>query len=458
MKPEALRKKYSRFVYKKYSYKISGKNLEIFFDFSIEPGIRFRPGLVIKNIPLKQVKMIGEKGMDNLVFHLGMIEGLSYWKAACPKEISVEAGFLDDQQIRWWKELIIKGMGQFFYENKIDFNKPGFLEIRSKGKKHHALRLTLSDRYLVPIGGGKDSVVTLETLKGAGKKIACFCLNPTDSAKKIIRVSGCKDQVIAERRIDKKLLSLNRQGFLNGHTPFSAYLAFLSSLIANIFDYKYLALSNERSADEGSLKYLGMEINHQWSKGFEFEQMFRSYSIKYLNISLYYFSFLRPLYEIQIARIFSDHPKYFPAFMSCNEAYKTDSGKKKPLKKWCGKCSKCLFAYAMLYPFLKEKDLVRIFNKDLYKDKKLIPLMEELAGEKNFKPFECLGTLKESLVAFYMGWQKAKKQSTLPVLLEHFEEKMLKNHPELESDTREVLFSLNKKNNLPRGMEKLFSY
>ncbi|TFG35600.1 MAG: hypothetical protein E4H47_01125 [Parcubacteria group bacterium] len=459
MDPLVLRKKYPKFVYERYSHKISGNNLEIFFDFSIEPGIRFRPGLVIRNVSRKKAERIGEKGLDNLVFNLGMIEILSYWKATCSREISVEAGYLDEKQIRWWKELIIKGMGQFFFENKVDFRKPDFLEIKSRGnKKHYPIRMSLAERFLVPIGGGKDSVVTLEILKNAKKDIACFCLNPIDLDKKIMDIAGCKNQIIAERKIDKRLLELNRKGFLNGHTPFSAYLAFLCSLIADIFDYRHMALSNERSANEGNVKYLGSEINHQWSKSFEFEQMFRGYSKKYLNSSLDYFSFLRPLYELQIARIFSDYPKYFPVFLSCNEALKTDSCKKKPSKKWCGKCSKCLFAFAILYPFLKEKDLVGIFKKNLFNDKALVPLMEELIGERNFKPFECLGTTKESLVAFYMGWQKAKKSGEMPFLLKHLEDNILKKHPELETESRQILFSLDKKNNLPRGLEKLLTY
>jgi hypothetical protein len=447
MKLESLRKKYPRFVFEKYSYFLKVNNLKIFFVFKIEPGIVFKPKISIEN-----VEKIGN--LDNFIFNLGMIEILSYWKATCSKEIIIKAGYLNKEQISWWKNLIIDGMGQFFYENKIDFQRPGFLTIKSEYRRiKPELSPNQTNRILLPIGGGKDSIVTLETLKKAGKDIRCFSLNPTEAAIKILR-AGCKNPIIVRRKIDQRLLELNRKGFLNGHTPFSAYLAFLSLLLARIFDFKYIALSNERSSNEGNVKYLGKEINHQWSKSFEFEKRLRDYSKKYLSKDIEYFSFLRPLYEIQIAKLFSKYPKYFPVFLSCNEAYKTDSGRKKPSKKWCSKCSKCLFAFSILYPFLKEKELIKIFGKNLFNDKSLVPIMEELVGEKRFKPFECVGTIKESLAALYLSFKKAKRIGKLPFLLKYFEKRILKNYPSLEKESKKILNSWNGQNNLPKELKK----
>jgi hypothetical protein len=389
---------------------------------------------------------------------------ISYWKATCSPTIEIQAGYLNKHQIRWWQDLIMKGMGQFFFENKLSFKKPEF-----KCSRSHLAQLKpglgqSGQRILVPVGGGKDSVVTLELLKKAKKKINCFSLNPTDSAKKIMKTAGCKSPVIVQRKIDKKLLELNRKGFFNGHTPFSAYLAFLSVLLATIFQYRYIALSNERSSNEGNVKYLGKTINHQWSKSFEFEQKFKKYSQKYLidiggrlrGRLIEYFSFLRPLYEIQIAKIFSRYPKYFPIFLSCNEAYKTASGTKKPTKKWCGRCSKCLFVFAILYPFLKEKEIIKIFKKNLFEDKSLLPVMQQLIGERGFKPFECVGTKKETLAAFYLNYKKNLIEvSPQPYLLSYFEKKILPKYKDLEKESREILRSWSKQNNLPKNFVSL---
>ena len=455
-KVKSLRKKYPRFVYDGYSFRMSGSDLKISFDFSIEPGIRFNPKVVIKDVKKSQINSLDKKILNNLIFHLGLIEMLSYWKATVSPLIEIKAGKLSKDQIKWWKNLVIKGMGQFFYENGIDWRGAGFLKIESEPKDDSEKYLKkLRNQFLLGVGGGKDSPVTLEVLKRTKKPISCFSLNPTPAARKIIKVSRCRKSVIVERKIDKKLIELNRKGFLNGHTPFSAYLAFLSAILAVIFDYKYVVLSNERSSEEGNLQYLGEIINHQYSKSFDFEERFRSYSKRYLVDDLDYFSFLRPLYEIQIAKIFSKYPKYFKAFLSCNEAFKTFSGRKRPTGRWCSACSKCLFVYACLYPFLNKFQLRKIFGQNLFRKIGLIPVMEQLTGERDFKPFECVGAEKESLVAFYLGWKKTHRRGEIPFLLKHFEKKILPQYPDLEKETKALINSWNNHNNLPKDLKKL---
>ncbi|MDI6591422.1 MAG: hypothetical protein QME61_00545 [Patescibacteria group bacterium] len=464
-KIQNFRKRHPKFIYENYSYKILDNNFEIFFNFKIEPNIYFRPKVVIENIDESLIKKIGDRVLNNLVFHLGLMEIPSYWKATCSPEIIIEAGSLNKEQIRWWKDLIIKGMGQFFYENKINFQKPNFLKIKTLHFNAIALKCRIEEflnrnGILVPIGGGKDSVVTLEAFKKAKKQINCFSLNPTGAAQRIMKIAGCKKPIIVRRRIDKKLLELNQKGFLNGHTPFSAYLAFLSILTAAIFNYKYIAFSNERSSNEGNVKYLGKIINHQWSKSFNFEKKFRNYSKKYLIPEIEYFSFLRPLYEIQIAKLFSKYPKYFSAFLSCNEAYKTASGTKKPIEKWCKNCPKCLFIFATLYPFIETKKVIKIFGENLFEKRKLLPIMKELIGEKKFKPLECVGTKKENLIAFYLSLKKLKKypggeKFKFPFLLEYFENRILPKYQNLEKESEKLLKSWNDKNHIPKTLIKI---
>lgn len=465
-KVDILRKKYSKFIYESYSWKVAGKDLKLSFDFkiasqfigsvSIPPDIKFKLHLIIKNVSKKRLETIGDSVLSNLIFNLGLIEILSYWKATCSPEIIIKTGFLNKEQINWWKDLINRGMGQFFYENSINFTRPHFFEISVRQGKFNVNRYEkkLKNRVMVPIGGGKDSIVTLELLKKTKKDLICF---PSKTAQNIIKISDCKKSILVDRRIDKRLLELNRKGFLNGHTPFSAYLAFLSSLLAVICDSKYVAFSNERSSNEGNLNYLGKTINHQYSKSFDFEQKFRKYSKKYLAKDLEYFSFLRPLYEIQIAKLFSKHPKYFDAFLSCNEAFKTYSGTKKPSGKWCGRCPKCLFVFSVLYPFVKKEKIIKIFGRNLFDKKELLPLMLELIGERKFKPFECVGTKKESLIAFYLSWEKEKEQNeNLPFLLKYFEKKILFKYSKtyFKKESQKVLKSWNKQNNLENGFEK----
>ena len=247
-------------------------------------------------------------------------------------------------------------------------------------------------------------------------------VNPTERILKTVKVSGIKKQIIVKRIIDKKLLELNKKGYLNGHTPFTALLSFLSVLCAILFDYKNIVFSNEKSADEGNLKYLGKIINHQWAKSSQFERMFKKYCKKYLVKNVNYFSFLRKYGELEISKIIIKYPKYFPVFSSCNASMRIGA---KQIR-WCGNCPKCLFVYATLYPFLNKKDLLKIFGKDIFDpstssgQEKLLPIMKSLMGQEKPKPFECVGTKKEGQLAFKLCLEKALRQTQdkpIPYLL-----------------------------------------
>ena len=458
MRVGELRKKYPTFIYEGYSYELKGGNLEISFDFMLPSDISFRAKVVIKNVSQTNINKVGDRALRNLVFHLGLAEMPSYWKVTASPKITIETGSLNKAQINWWHNLFMQGMGEFFYKNKINFIKSNFLQIqassypRIRGNKETVIfSKKAKNRVLVPIGGGKDAIVTYEILKNAKQQIKPFVLNPRKEHLAFLKTAKGR-AIVAERQIDPKLLELNRKGYLNGHTPFSAYLAFLTVLCAAVFDYKYIALSNERSSNEGNVKYLGHIINHQYSKSWEFEKKFRAYSKKYLTTNVEYFSFLRPLYELQIAKLFVNYPQYFATFLSCNEAHKTYSGTRKPTQKWCCKCSKCLFVFASLYPFLEVQNLVKIFGFNLFEDKNLIPLMEELVGQRNFKPFECVGTTKESLTAFYLGLQKT--HPPLPPLLKHFRQHIAKKHPYLQQTAKQTLEDWNKEHALAPHLEK----
>ncbi len=443
-----FRKKHPRFIYKNFNYSFGNRGLCIAFNFLLEPDIWFNPTLIIRNVDKKKIQQLQKRELDNLIFHLGLMEIPTYWKAAVSPNIVIEAGYLNKDQIAWWQDLIIKGMGEFFYKNKINFREKGFLKVTTQVYQNTDQSFSILKKFsrgvIVPVGGGKDSVVTLELLKKNRVGVRPLLYNPTEQALEVVKASGLKNYIVIERKMDRKLWELNREGYLNGHTPFSAYLAFLSVVCAAIFDYKYIALSNERSANEGNVRYLGSDINHQYSKSFEFEKKFSEYAGKYLTKEINYFSFLRPLYELQIARLFSKYPKYFSVFLSCNEAYKTFSGSRKPTKKWCCKCSKCLFVFIALCPFIGKRKMVKIFGRNLLADRSLLPILQELIGEKKFKPFECVGTKDEVLVALWLTLRDHKGEREL--LLTYFEKRILPKYPHMAELSKRILGSWNSEN------------
>lgn len=425
MKTNILRKKYPKFLYQGFGWKYEGSNFKIWFDFLIESAnsknnLKFRTNILVKNIPKNRLKKIKKISLENLIFHLGLIEMLNYWKLTCSPEIIIEAGNLDKKGKLFLRKIILNGMGQYFYENRINFTKKGFLKIKTNPQKvlYKPLKEKLnSKKILIPIGGGKDSPVTIELLRKKGGILGGFALNPKSPQLEIAKIAKLNKIIIVERKLDPLLLKLNKsQKFLNGHVPFSAFLVFLSLILAYLFDYGKIAFSWEKSADEPNLKYRGKWINHQWSKSSKFEKIFNLYLYNYLARNITVFSPVRHLSEIEIAKIFANLENYHFVFISCNNAYKQSVKK----QKWCGKCPKCLFVFASLYPFLPEKRLIKIFGKNLFEDKNLLPLMKQLIGKEKFKPFECVGTKKDSLLAFSLSLKKAEKTGKIPYLLKKF--------------------------------------
>lgn len=402
-----LRQRHQRFIYDSYNLKPTDGKLNVQYHFMLEPGIEFSPMIAI---PI--VKDYDEKKIENFAFHLGLIEALSYWKAACPPELFVKAGKLTDRQISWWHSLFIHGLGELYYKNGIDFTPQDFLSITSNPNKEiippQPLESFSGD--LVLVGGGKDSAVTLEILKQSERRKKALILTPIRSAINSARVAGYDDPIVVERTIDPKLLELNKNGYINGHTPFSAYLAFLGVFVGVLNDLENVISSNERSAAEGNTIYRGMEINHQYSKSIHFEQIFREYVTKYLSGNIQYFSFLRPLFDLQISNLFSRYPKHYSTFRSCNVGQKENV--------WCGECAKCAFVYLSLSPFISSTQMNRIFGEDYFRKEKIGESIIDLVGLGKNKPFECVGTIEESKLAIALSIEKYRREGKeIPPLL-----------------------------------------
>ncbi len=381
-----LRSEYSSFIYNDISVCVENKAVKVEYDFWIDDKFNFRPTITIPSSDFI-VNNLTNADFEILAFHLGMIELISYWKSACPSKIIIRPFNLNQEQIEWWKKLYFNGLGEFFYTNAIKISQDDFVEIVSESDNDiHQLTASFNEKVIIPVGGGKDSVVTLELLKEKFEVIPLI-LNPRKATTDTIETAGFgKDWFFRiQRTIDPLLLKMNNSGFLNGHTPFSAMLAFVTLFASAMTGARHIALSNESSANEPTESESG--VNHQYSKSFEFEKDFREYVNKYISKEINYFSFLRPLSELQIAQLFSGFRNYHPVFRSCNVGSKTDS--------WCGKCSKCLFTAIILSPFLKKQEVINIFNKDILDDDTLQPVFDELTGVTPVKPFECVGTVDE---------------------------------------------------------------
>lgn len=430
----SLRTKYPDFYFRKYDVTENEEEIKITYYFEVSNLTIYHPSLVISKKNLND--NIDKQFLNYLIFHVGLVELISYWKATCSPNVYIEADFIDEKQTEWFKKLYYYGLGEFFFVNNIETNIDDFMNIIVSGEKHEYHVSYEGKGNLIPIGGGKDSVVTLELLKNFKDDNNPFIINPKDVTMKCAQIGGySSDQIISVKRtICPNLLELNKQGFLNGHTPFSAIVAFISYLTAYIAGKKYIVLSNEASANESTV--IGTKINHQYSKTYEFENDFNHYTQKYFGIDIKYFSMLRPLSEFQIGMLFATYPKYHKVFKSCNV------GSKQNPWIWCNNCAKCLFVYIILSPYLYKDGLINIFGEDLFDKKELLPLFKELTGNAKTKPFECVGTIREVRYAIIKTINKLKGE--LPYLLAFY-----KDNYSLELDTLNLEDEFNDEHNLP---------
>jgi hypothetical protein len=424
---EELRKQYPNFIYEKYEINELDDKYELVFTFSITGLTEFKP---VVRLP-KTDKVIDRELFEYLVFHIGLIELVSYFKCTCSPNVEIKAGYIDNEQVEWFKKLYYYGLGEFMYVNNINCPYDELMNITVTSDRRFSFNTNYTGNgNMIAIGGGKDSCVSLNLLKGLDN--TCFMINPKVPGIESVKTAGYDQLYGIERVIDKNLLDLNSKGFLNGHTPFSAAVAFISYLAAYLNNRKYIVLSNEGSANEPTV--LGTKINHQYSKTFEFESDFNNYTKKFFNIDIKYFSLLRCLSEFQIGMLFSQYKDFHHVFKSCNV------GSKSIPWKWCCNCAKCLFVYIILSPFIPKEEMVSMFGEDMYENESLLNIFIELCGYSDKKPFECVGTYSEVRYAVSLVISKGGE---LPFLLKYFKD----NYPlELEHDFKS---DFNDENNIP---------
>lgn len=440
------------FLYKDYHIHENDCNIEVCYDFEI-PGLsEFHPKWSFPRSNRFSHKFTGDLTFERIVFSLGMVEAISYWKSVCSPEMRVECGELSKEQVLWWKKLYFMGLGEFFYVNGIKTDFDSFITITPNGKFNSTLSYEAPEQNgcLIPIGGGKDSALTLEILKNAGINCMCYSINSRRSISATVETAGLgSDRLItAKRFFDRALINLNNAGYLNGHTPFSAIVAFSAEITAYLHGLKYIVLSNEFSANESTVA--GQNVNHQYSKSFEFENDFHSYEKKHLRTGIYYFSFLRPLSEFQIAKMFVSHEKYLPIFRSCN------LGSKVSPDIWCADCPKCLFVSLILSPFVDHEKLAEIFGKNLLDDPRMLNYFDELIGQTDHKPFECVGSIDEVNLAVSLAIRNYESCGRkLPLLFREYKSKRLYFPDMIDVKLRACCSSYNQQNLLPPEFETI---
>lgn len=389
---------YRQFIFD--SYKLEGNQITL--TYRSDNDLTFTETITLPSD--KPLQNPDSPDVQRALFALHIAGGASYFKAFCPPEIVVNSGKLNAEQATFWNEFYTKGLGEFFYQNKIDYH--GLINFPVHPDAPEVLPQTdlpTPKKALVPFGGGKDSQVTVELLKKRDIDITLFRMK---GHQFITELAGLNDLPLLEvnRALDPQLFELNKQGALNGHIPITGYVTFLTLTVALLYGHDSVFFSNERSSDYGNVEYLGMEVNHQWSKSNEAELMMTRYIEHFVTRSTRYLNALRPLSELAVAKLFVREPKYFSHVTSCNQNWLWNKLDENPhVGRWCCECDKCSFVFALFAAYLPLEQVAGIFGKNMFDDPNRLHQYRMLWGSEDFKPFQCVGTPEETQAALYMA-------------------------------------------------------
>jgi hypothetical protein len=340
---------------------------------------------------------------------LHLIAGVSYYKAAVPSEIRIDGYAIDADTAALLEDLYLHGLGEFAYRNGLNLHGrikfpvgavsnrdiPGE-ESRLKTAPTEAPALGLREHALVAIGGGKDSLVSIEALRELGVEQTVTWIGGSQLIAACAARTGLPTLNIG-RQLAPQLFDFNRQGAWNGHIPVTAVNSAILVFAAVLLGFDQVVFSNERSASYGSLIPGTGEVNHQWSKGWAFESAFGDYVQRKIAADLRYYSLLRPLSELAVARQFAKSDRYDAWFSSCNRNFHLLG--ERPAARWCGVCPKCHFVFLALAPFMPKPRLTAIFGRNLLDDPDQVGGYDALLEFQDHKPFECVGEGRESRAA-----------------------------------------------------------
>ena len=322
---------------------------------------------------------------------LHVVAGVSYFKIAAPARV-VAPGPVAPAAAELFTAVYTHGLAEYAYRNDLPHVLDLRIEVELSGDS--PVPLPVAGRPLSAVGGGKDSIVTLELLREAGLDPVPFSVNPNPVIERVNAASGLP-ALAARRRLDPLLFEVNAAGARNGHIPVTAINSLIAVATATLHRLGPVVMSNERSASDPNLHWHGRPVNHQWSKGVEAEGLLRDAVTAHAGLADAYFSLLRPLSELHIARLFARWHDYDDVVTSCNNAFKLSGA----TERWCGHCPKCRFVFLALASAVPRPRVIGIFGADLLADPAQLPGFRELLGVDGHKPFECVGEVEECVVA-----------------------------------------------------------
>ncbi len=395
--------------------------------YAFDDGLELIERITFPDAP--ELPQARQAGFDAALRLLHLVAGISYYKAGAPSRVELDAGAVDTATAELVDALYLHGLAEFAYVNKLEIHERVHLPRGAEAAP--ARPAQLPSRTLVPIGGGKDSLVAIEALKSVAAEATVVWIGTSPLIAACAARTGLPTLNIG-RELSPRLFEMNRAGAYNGHIPVTAVNSAILTVAALLYGFDSIAFANERSASAATLEYEGRQVNHQWSKGFTFEHSLHHYLKQHVATDLDYFSLLRPYSELAITRAFAQlGGDYLDVFSSCNRNFRILGPR--PVDRWCGQCPKCHFVFLALAPFMPKPKLLGLFGRNLLDDRNQAGGFDALMEYRDHKPFECVGEATEARAA--MAALAQRPEWAEDTLVARFRQEIL---PQLDASTLEM--------------------
>lgn len=408
------------FVFDKFIYDNKKKALGLFYNYGEHKFIHI--------IEFPKAKNINELGgnekiaLNRAFFYLMMAEGINYYKVFLADKVKYPD--LTKDEANFFNIYYNKELGEVSCTNNKKIPARLF---QYKIKEHRPLiPYQHKEGAVILVDGGNKSIASMEMLRKVDSKLLSIITGTDHSVPVSIQDtlnSNDKDSIVIHRHISPNLFDL--PGVYNGKIPGIGNIAFINMVASILYGFNNIIISQDQYDNEDSVDWRGREIHHKWSKSLEFERMFDKFMKEELHPHLNYFSFLRPLSEFHIAKLFSNFPQHHKRFINCKRALTFNDID----RRWCQECDKCRFMFIMLAPFVE--NVVDMFGKNLLEDAHNIESYKGLIGLGKHEPFDCVGEFEEAILSF-KSLQNSKFENT--IVVKEMNKLIDENYPDLDLD------------------------
>src|SRR3989338_2890831 len=125
----------------------------------------FKDKLFLKDVAPELWDKVPNEVLEPTLQALLIMLGINYWCTFPTRNIYIEGFSLTEEQAQFWSSLYLNGLGEFFYDMKVDFHN--LIEFPYENSKAALIpaRYKLPERSLLLNGAGKDSILSAEILK-----------------------------------------------------------------------------------------------------------------------------------------------------------------------------------------------------------------------------------------------------------------------------------------------------